>query len=340
MVGFCKLFHCIINSEFAIKFTYTTRPSILSSNLLLKKCNTTSTLSLVLTHHIHVRKKMAPAGNECYNVFLFDGFYIWFVCISFFGVELGDWFEVVLGPWVMDQPGSEAVRIGAEADVSDGCLPAQGAGDPLWRRDLRCSTCYDNSRGDSGAVQFHVHPRNLVTLSAMDVKDRSSPWILPERNGIRRVQGGYALCFDRYEVKRNCECHWVIIRWSHGGRFFRPSLIASGVYPCIECLGFSNSNAKTWDEGAAMWIDEHVPWVIVATWSAARHASKVGLQRSALAKNSEFFTSASAPMTTASDPGWSITPDRRTTSNQSPNSTPKIEIHTNQMQNPSNKNTL
>ena len=26
-------------------------------------------------HHMHVRKKMAPAGNECY-VFFFDGFYI------------------------------------------------------------------------------------------------------------------------------------------------------------------------------------------------------------------------------------------------------------------------
>ena len=66
---------------------------------------------------MHVRKKMAPAGNECYNVFLFDGFYICFVCISFFGVELGDRFEVVLGPGVMDRPGSKAVGIGAEADV-------------------------------------------------------------------------------------------------------------------------------------------------------------------------------------------------------------------------------
>ena len=25
---------------------------------------------------MHVRKKMVPAGNECYNVFLFSGFYI------------------------------------------------------------------------------------------------------------------------------------------------------------------------------------------------------------------------------------------------------------------------
>ena len=107
----------------------------------------------------------------------------------------------------MDQPGSEAVGIGAEVDVSDGCLPAQSAGDRLWRRDLRCSTCYDNSGGDSRAVHFYVNLRNLVTLSAMDVKDRSSPWVLPEINGIRRVQGVYALRFDMYEVKRNCECH-------------------------------------------------------------------------------------------------------------------------------------
>ena len=37
---------------------------------------------------------------------------------SFFGVELGDGFEVVLGPGVMDQPGSEAVGIGADADIN------------------------------------------------------------------------------------------------------------------------------------------------------------------------------------------------------------------------------
>ena len=42
-------------------------------------------------------------------------------------------------------------------------------------------------------------------------------------------------------------------------------------------------------------------------------------------------------MPTASDPGRSNTPGRRTTSNQSPNSTPKneIHVHTNQMQKPS-----
>ena len=96
---------------------------------------------------------------------------------------------------------------------------------------------------------------------------------------------------------------------------FWPSLKASGVHPWMERLGFSNSNAKTWDEGAAMWIDEHVPWGIVATWRAARHPYKVGLQRSALANNSEMFTSAFAPMPTASDTGQPITPRPRTTSN-------------------------
>ena len=70
---------------------------------------------------------------------------------------------------------------------------------------------------------------------------------------------------------------------------FRTSLRASGVHPWVECPGFSKSNANTWDEGAAMWIDEHVTWVILATWSAAQHASRVGLQRSALANNSELF---------------------------------------------------
>ena len=82
---------------------------------------------------MHVRKKMAPAGNGCYNAFLFDGFYIWFVCISFFGVELGDRFEVVLGPGVMDRPGSEAVGIGAEADVKNSELFASAE---RWRPTL------------------------------------------------------------------------------------------------------------------------------------------------------------------------------------------------------------
>ena len=40
---------------------------------------------------------------------------------------------------------------------------------------------------------------------------------------------------------------------------FWPSLTVSGVYPWMECLGFSNSNAKTWDEGAGMWIEETCP---------------------------------------------------------------------------------
>ena len=50
---------------------------------------------------------------------------------------------------------------------------------------------------------------------------------------------------------------------------------------------------------------------------------KWDLQRTALANNSDFFTSASAPMPTASGPVRSITPGPRTTSNQSPDSTPK-----------------
>ena len=58
---------------------------------------------------------------------------------------------------------------------------------------------------------------------------------------------------------------------------FWPSLIASVVYPWMECLSFSDSDAKVWDEEAAMWIDEHISWDIVAARSAARHASKVGL---------------------------------------------------------------
>ena len=164
----------------------------------------------------------------------------------------------------------------------------------------------------------------------MDVKDRSSPvdstWKKWHPEGPRSV------CCSFWHVRSKAKLWMSLSRFLKPWRtFFWPSLIASGVYPGMECLGFSNSNAKTWDEEAEMWIDEHVPWGIVATRSAARHASKVGLQRSALANNSEFFTSASAPMPIASDPGWSITSGPRMTSNQSPNSTPKNEIHTNQM---------
>ena len=49
--------------------------------------------------HMHVRKQMAPACREwVLQCFFFDRFYIWFVCISFIGVELGDWFEVTMLP--------------------------------------------------------------------------------------------------------------------------------------------------------------------------------------------------------------------------------------------------
>ena len=219
----------------------------------------------------------------------------------------------------MDQPGSEAVGIGVEADVN---ISELFAGAERWRRTLEawpCGAprCYDNSRDNSGAVHFYVHPRNLVTLSAMDVKDRSSP--VDSTRKKWHPEGPRSVCCSFCQVRRKAKLWMSLSRFLKSWRtFFRPSLIASGVYPWMECLGLSSSNAKTWDEGAAMWIDEHGPWVIVATWSTARHASKVALQRSALANNSDIFTSATAPMPTASDPSRSITPGPRRTLNQSP----------------------
>ena len=111
------------------------------------------------------KKKMAPAGNECYNVFFFDGFYIWFVCISFFGVELGDWFEVVLGPGVMDQPGSEAVGVGAEVDVKFSELFASG--DRLWRRDgavLHVATITQGTTAELSISMSTLATRSLCRL--------------------------------------------------------------------------------------------------------------------------------------------------------------------------------
>ena len=66
---------------------------------------------------MHVRKKWRPPGMSVKMFsFLMD---LHSIRVHFiFGVELGDWFEVFLGPGVMDQPGSEAVGIGAEAYVN------------------------------------------------------------------------------------------------------------------------------------------------------------------------------------------------------------------------------
>ena len=117
---------------------------------------------------MHVRKKVAPAGNECYNAFLFDGFYIWFVCISFFGVELGYWFEVVLGPGVVDRPGSEVVGIGAEADVKDSEFFASAERWrrtlEAWRATLRVAT---TTQGTCSSIHIAAPSSQVFTLLLM-----------------------------------------------------------------------------------------------------------------------------------------------------------------------------
>ena len=50
-----------------------------------------------------------------------------------FGVELGDWFEVVLGPEVMNQPDLEAVGIRAEVDKN---ISELFTSTERWRRTL------------------------------------------------------------------------------------------------------------------------------------------------------------------------------------------------------------
>ena len=76
----------------------------------------------------------------------------------------------------MDRPGSEAVGIGAETDVKKILSYLLALETDFGGVTCYAPRCYDNSRDDSGgAVHFYVHPRNPVTSSGMDVKDRSSP---------------------------------------------------------------------------------------------------------------------------------------------------------------------
>ena len=57
----------------------------------------------------------------------------------------------------MNQPNSEAVGIGAEADVKFlSYLPAQSAGTNFGGVMCGAQCCYDNSRDDSGALHFYV----------------------------------------------------------------------------------------------------------------------------------------------------------------------------------------
>ena len=80
----------------------------------------------------------------------------------YFLEEFGDWFEVVLGPGVIDRPGSEAVGIGAEADVKFlSYLPAQSAGDRIGsNRQVRPHVIFWTLRARSrffrGSIFSHV----------------------------------------------------------------------------------------------------------------------------------------------------------------------------------------
>ena len=80
--------------------------------------------------------------------------------------------------------------------------------------------CYDNSRDDSRAVHFYVHPRKPVTSSAIDVKDRSSSvdstWKKWHPEGPRSV------CCSFWHVRSKAKLWMSLSRfpWSHGARFF------------------------------------------------------------------------------------------------------------------------
>ena len=51
--------------------------------LQIRLITTVQREDMVAIHHIHVRNKMAPAGNECYNVFLFVRWCLHLICMNF-----------------------------------------------------------------------------------------------------------------------------------------------------------------------------------------------------------------------------------------------------------------
>ena len=71
-------------------------------------------------------------------------------------MELGDWFEVVQGPEVMDRPGSEAVGIGAEVASAERWRPTLEA----WRATLHVAT-----KTQGTTAELSISMSTLVTRS-------------------------------------------------------------------------------------------------------------------------------------------------------------------------------
>ena len=140
---------------------------------------------------------MAPAGNECYNVFFFDGFYIWFVCISFFGVELGDWFEVVMGPGVMERPGSEAVGIGVEAEKNSELFTSAERWRPtleVWRAALRVATITQRT---CSSIYIAAASSQVFTLLLLKPRHSIQGWTpLALSDGRKNVLNGFIHSLD------------------------------------------------------------------------------------------------------------------------------------------------
>ena len=91
---------------------------------------------------------------------------------------------------------------------------------------------YDNSRDGTGAIQFYVHLRNPVTLLAMDDKDRSSPVDSTWKKW--HLEGPMGVCCSFWHVRSKAAKPWMSVSrilkpWRTC--LFRPSLIATGVYP-------------------------------------------------------------------------------------------------------------
>ena len=146
-----------------------------------------------LMDRMHVRKKWRPQGIRVIMFsFLMDFTFDLYV-FHFFGVELGNWFEVVLGPGVMDRPGSKAVGIGAEADVKNSELFASAE---RWRPTLEACRAgllvATITQGTCSSIHIAAALSPVFALLLLKPRHSIQGWTpLALSNGRKNVLHGY-----------------------------------------------------------------------------------------------------------------------------------------------------